>query len=357
MYAIIHPIEPFDSTKGAEIAFTWNGNQFNQVRCLIKNQETDSTIYDNIIDTMKSSYPLPPIEELINGAQYVAYITVFDAHDHTESELQDPGTLFKCLTTPEFSLSLNSGDVIRASSFLISLTYSQKEQEPLNYYQITLYSYQKVKLQSSGEIYNTDTLTYLMSGLENGQQYYIRANSLTQSGISLDTGYIPFLVAYEQRQIFSTIEANNLPETGGIELRSNIISTEGVSIKEVTYLDNRYADLRDNAITFEIGYEVSGDNSHVFALNSPVVNSNLVTISSSSDSMKLDCFYREGTFDDSNGKKALIEMTGTANGVNYVVYSNYIDIPTDAQNIIFCINRINNHFDIKAVLVSKTERM
>ena len=38
----------------------------------------------------------------------------------------------------------------------------------------------------------------------------------------------------------------------------------------------------------------------------------------------------------------------------YTFNSNYLDIPTDSQSISFCINRIGNHFDIKAVLVNRT---
>lgn len=355
MYTIIHPMEPFDASRGTTIHFTWNGNQFNKARCIIKDKETNAKVYDNTVDTMKTEFILPgnATSNLNNGKQYIAYISVFDAHDNTESDLQDPGMLFLCLTTPTFNLSISNGDVIRTSSFLVSLTYSQVEKEILNSFSITLYSNQKILLQSSGEVFDTTALTYLISGLENGKQYYVKATGLTLNGMELKTDYISFTVAYSQRQIFTTIEANNLPDIGAIELRSNIISTEGVSIKEVTYIDNRYADLRDNSVTFDIGYEVSGDNSHVFAFNSPNINQKIVSLVDATGLMNIDCYYREGSFEDSNGRKAIIEMAANTSGVTYVIYSNYIDIPTPNQNIVFCLNRVNNYFNIKATLAAK----
>lgn len=352
MYAIIHPITPFDSSNGATVSFTWNGNQIYKVRCIIKENESGTTVYDKTTNTMKQSYTIEANSGLVNGTYYIMYITVFDV-DNNESDLQSIGTPFYCFTTPLFTLSISEGDVIKASSYQVTLAYSQTEGELLNSYEIILYSYQQIQLQTSGTKYDTSSMNYLLSGMENAMQYYVRATGTTIHGIVLDTGYISFTVAYTQHQIFQTVEANNIPEIGGIELRSNIISTEGEPESEVEYIDG-HADLRDNSVTFNIGYEVSGDNSHVFSFYNPNLNESVATIKDESGKMIINCYYREGIFNDSNGKKAVIELNAESNGVHYVVYSNYINIPIEEQSVSVCVNRIANHFDVIAVLVPRT---
>lgn len=351
MYAIIHNIEPFDSAKGTTVEFTWEGNQIYKVRLIVKNNETGAVAFDSTIDTMKQNYAIPADSGLENGLYYIAYLTVFDVND-VESDLQSVGTPFYCFSTPTFSLSINEGDIIRASSYLTSLSYEQSESEDLDSYEISLYSYQKTQLKTSGTVYDTSSLSYLISGLEDGSQYYLRATGSTIHGMSIDTGYISFTVAYAQKQIFSTLEANNLPKKGAIELRSNIISAEGVSINPVTYINDDMADLRDNSVTYDIGYEVLGDNSHYFAFQSPALNQRVILITSE-DGLTISCYYREGSFEDSDGKKAVIETVANSSGINYVIYSNYFDIPGDDQNIVFCLSRTGNYFDSAVVLVQK----
>ena len=88
MYAVIHPIEPFDASKGATINFTWNGNQIRYVHCIIKENNSGETVYDETVENMKQQYNVPSDSILSNGKYYVAYITVLDV-DHIESEQQD----------------------------------------------------------------------------------------------------------------------------------------------------------------------------------------------------------------------------------------------------------------------------
>lgn len=352
MQAIIHKIEPFDAAAGTMVRFTWKGNQIFQVRCVVKENETGVTVYDQTVDSMKPTFAIPVSSGLANGGYYVAYITVFD-RDGVQSQIQNIGTPFYCFTAPQFSLSISEGDIIRTSSFLTALSYSQTELEPLQSFLVTLYSHRKELLQTSGTVYSTDSPSYLISGLEDGTPYYIQATGQTLHGMHLDTGLIAFSAAYQQKQIFSTIEANNMPELGCIELRSNIISTEGVALCDVVYLDGSRADLRDNSVTFDIGYEVKGDNSHVFAFDRPVLNQKIISVRGDSGAVCIDGFYREGVFVDSDGKKAVIEITASCHGVSYVRYSNYIPIPGEQEQIVFCLNRIGHFFDPKAMIVPK----
>lgn len=350
MYPTIHNIKPFDSSLGTTITFTWNGDQIYKARCIIKENETGNTVYDGTVDTMKAKYPIPANSGLVNGTYYVCYITVFDI-DNAESSVSD-GKPFYCYSTPTFNLSIKDNDVIRTSSYEPVLNYSQAENEELNYYCITLYSYQKTILQSSGNVYNAMApLTHLITSLENATQYYIRATGETVHGMTVYTDYILFTVAYTQAQVFSTLEVNNLPEIGGIELRSNIISTIGNPDHEVIYIDGDKADLRDNSVSFDAGFEVYGDFSLVIKLTHPNINKPFLHLINANDTTCISCFYREGTFDNSDGKKGVIGLKASScSDIYYVLYSNYFNIPGNSECICYCISRVGNYFDTKVVV-------
>lgn len=349
MYATIHTIAPFDSSVGTNINFTWSGNQIYKVRCIIKNNTTGITVYDNSIDTMKQVYPLPSDSGLINGIKYIAYITVFDVNNN-ESTIQNIGTPFYCFTTPTFNLSVSNGDIIRASSYSIGLTYSQVESELLNWFNIALYSYQRTLVDSSGQIYDTTDLSYIVSNLQNATQYYIRATGETINGMSLDTGYILVTVSYTTAQIFSKLELNNISETGAIEIKTHIISAEGVPEKEVIYIDGEQADLQDNSVMFDEGYEIEGDFTKVFKFSRPKRNKVIIEFGTT-DKLNVKIYYRQGSYSDSNGEKGYFELVANSCGINYISNSNYVDILAGDYYYEYSllVNRKNGLFDLKAI--------
>lgn len=348
MYAIIHNIEPFDAKKGSVIQFSWNGNQIFQVRCIIKENETGNTVYDNTISSMKQQFEVPSDSGLINGINYIAYITVFDVNGE-ESSLQDIGTPFYCFSTPTFQTSISSDDIVRASTYPVTITYEQLENEILDSYEITLYSYSKRELQSSGTIYDVEDSSYVISGLENANQYYIRAVGTTLHGMTLDTGMILFSVSYTQAQMFTPLELNNKSEIGAIEIKSNLVSTLATSEKDVEYIDGDKADLRDNSITYDIGFEVEGDNTGIYLFSSPNVNKSIIKFTS--ESINAEVIYRKGIYSDSDGEKSYFELQVNSGQKKYVIFSNYIDTPSDNQQFCLLVNRRGYLFDLKVITI------
>ena len=337
MVAQIHPIEPFDASKGATINFTWNGNQIRYVHCIIKENDSGETVYDETVENMKQQYNVPSDSTLLNGKYYVAYITVLDV-DHIESEQQAIGTPFYCFSTPNFSLSVQENAIVRASAYSVSAIYSQTEDEPLDSYRIMLYDHAKKVLQDSGSIYDTISLQYIVSGLENAKQYYVRS---TGNGIFYHNclvNKIPY-------------KSNNMPDIGAIEIKSNIISTQATSEKPVDFLDGERVDLRDNSIAYDVGFEIEGDHSSIYLFEKPNLNTSLVRFFGEQTEAMI--VYREGAFSDSDGKKAYFELRVKAGGRFYVLMSNYVDIPSDDQQFSLLVNREGNLYEVKAVLVKK----
>ena len=355
MYPIIHPIEPFDASIGSEIKFTWRGNQIYKVRCIVKNNESGTTVYDHTESTMKQSYTIPANSGLVNGVYYVVYITVLDVNNK-ESDQQDIGTPFYCFSKPSFSLSVADGGIIQTSAYKVGINYAQAQDEQLDSYSFTLYTYQKTVISSSGDIYNTSDMSYVISGLENAKQYYIRATGKTLHGITLDTGYILITVSYTIAQVFNTLELNNKPESGAIEIKSNIVSAIGLSEKDVIYIGDEYADLRDNSVTFDEGFEVRGDFTKIFVFYEPERNKSIISFGDG-DRLKVDIYYRIGKYADSNGEKAYFELVANSCGVNYAMNSNYVDIPNPSyQQFALLVNRQGSYYDLMVVLISSVIR-
>lgn len=352
MYAVIHTIRPFNALIGTTINFAWDGNQIFKIKCSIKDNETGSIVYTNTIDSMKSSYLLSGNIGLVNGKYYVANITVFDSNG-VESEASPTGVPFYCYSTPTFKLSINQDDIIRSSTYKVTLKYAQTENEEIDFYNISLYSYQNTSLQTSGNIYDTSELSYVISGLENATQYYIRATGETIHGYALDTGLILFTTDYIQSTVFSTLELNNRPENGCIEVKSNILSAEGVPEKEVVYLDGTKADLRDNSVTFDIAFIVQGDFEKVLIFEKPNLNAKITTFSNKSGTMIGSLYYREGNYTSSNGKKSFMELSVSYCGLSYVIMSNFIPIPNQNQQIILYLSRKGNLYEMKLLAKDK----
>lgn len=105
MQAIIYDISPFDASIGTTIKFSWNGNQFFKNRCILRENESNTVVYDHTIETFKQEHNIDLAKATLqNGKKYNAYITVFDK-ENQESDLQSIGKSFLCLKTPVFTFS------------------------------------------------------------------------------------------------------------------------------------------------------------------------------------------------------------------------------------------------------------
>jgi len=83
MQAAIHNIAPFNASIGTTVTFTWNGNQIYKVRCMIKENDSGTTVYNGVIDTMKPAFPIPADAKLSNGNYYIWFAC-------QKPELSDP---------------------------------------------------------------------------------------------------------------------------------------------------------------------------------------------------------------------------------------------------------------------------
>ena len=196
-------------------------------RLIIKNNITNAVIYNKIQETLHS-YHILSSNTLVNGNVYNAQLSIFDEND-VESDLSNTVT-FHCYSTPLFSfINLNTTtNQVKNSNYELQLQYSQLEDEPLNYYKVLLYDYSQKEINNSGNLYNTD-LKYVLSGLLNDTQYYVRGVGQTLNGINLDTGLIHFVVKYISPSLFSLVQLENLPFEASVKVSSHFVKIVGKS--------------------------------------------------------------------------------------------------------------------------------
>ena len=352
MQAIIHTIAPFDATVGTTIKFSWSGNQAFKNRCIIRNNDTQEVVYDKTENSFKLEHTIDlSSATLQNGIKYIAYITVFDNED-IESDIQSIGTPFLCLETPTFCFSnVTEGQNIGASTYKFQLTYEQSNGELLNSWAVSVYSTSKVELATSGIQYNTDELTYDCTGFSDKNEYFVRAIGSTINGYTLDTGYINISVAYTTASVFSVLDLTNLYETGSIHIRSNIVSAEGKTEKEPTYLDNEAIDLRNNTLIYDEGFLFDGDFSLIQYFYGMLANQSVIKFyGENQNNLFGNVIYRvvkkDGKF------KSCFELRIRTGSLDYVLYSNQIDIVTATDKVGICIVRKDNLYVIQCAKLS-----
>lgn len=346
--ATIYPIVPFDAVIGGTIKFNWSGNQAFKNRCIIKNNETAAVVYDKTINSFKYEHPLDlTMATLSNGNKYNAFITVFDK-DNVESDPQQIGQAFICLKSPSFAFTnIVSNQVISASSYTFSLSYSKENGELLDSWSISLYTKSHSLLSTSGTQYDTSVLSHTFNGFTNKNEYSVRAVGKTVNGIDVDTGYINLSVTYSIRDVFSLLEPTNLAKQGCIQIRSNIVSSEGHPESEAVFINGEYVDLKNNSLSYTEGFALKGDFSLAIVFYNAEPNQEILKLSSStSNALDISITYRIGKF-GTDEMRACYELKATSYWVHYVRYSNIIALPQNDDKIGVLVYRRDGFPDIE----------
>lgn len=350
MQASIYNIVPFDVSIGTTIKFSWTGNQVVKNKCIILDHETNTEVYNNVINSyrLEHTLDLSKINGMVNGKRYVAFITVFDQYGN-ESDIQTSGRVFLCLKTPIYKFSnVKEGDTLAASSYGFQLNYSQENGELLDSWQITLYDMTNNVLSTSGVKYNTDDLLHTFSGFESKSQYRIRAIGQTVNGMSLDTGYVTFSISYDAPAVFSMLELTNLPKSGAILVHSNIKSADGRLEKEPeVYINGEYIDLSNNTLIYDEGFLFKEDFSlTLYAYNITANVPFFKFYSSENKNFEGAITYRVGRVGSSEliGYLELKISNGTT---NYIVNSNQIEAINENTILGFCLTREQGYYDLQ----------
>ena len=221
---IINSIPALDATKAHTITFTANGGEpivKNEIK-ILTNDENETVVYHHI-ETTDAWGQVVPANTLTNGTYYKVVFRTYDILDNTsEWSNYQP---FYCYSTPTLTFNISDEQIIHDSSFDLTLTYNQTENERLDYANIYFYDINDNLISSSDRLFNSNippvTFNYFLSNLENNKGYKVKADATTVNGTIVTTGIITFYVSYE---IIDT-EGKVYPEVDSCEGRIRAISS------------------------------------------------------------------------------------------------------------------------------------
>lgn len=336
-------INAFDAKKVRTFKLKWSGNQSVKTSVIIRNNTTNNEVYSGTQEGFQLKYELPA-NKLTNGVTYNIIAKVTDARGN-DSEWSDL-IIFRCISTPLFSLNIIDNQVIGNSSYDFKITYSQLEGELLQNYQVYLFNNNKSQIYTSGLEYNTDSpLTYY--GLEDNGRYYAKATGVTINGLELTTELIPFSVNYIQPIAYSYLHPENRYDYGDIKLQSNLISIEGRTCngQDPVFIEGTAVDARNNCIIFDDNLFIKDNFTLCFTHSNFEMYKKGLIISNGNASLIVA--KQSGRFDKSNCNLiTYFDLTITNGNLSYYIMSNFINTPKDNDLITVWIRKKNGLFDI-----------
>ena len=255
---IVNEIVAFDATVGTTVTFTANGGDQvtkNEIK-VVTNDENEVVKYQNTVTSYDLSHVIPA-NTLTNGQYYKVAIRTYDVLNNTSawSNYQP----FYCYKTPVIALNITDGQTITTSTYRATLTYTQAQNEKLDYALIEVYNQNHTLMGTSGNLYSTDfppiTFNYDIIGLVDNSQYYIVASVVTINGTIVKTNEIRFYTDFNTIVEHSTLTATLDSCNGYVNLHSSIVSKIGgiSNPTELTYINgNRFLDLRNAVADFDI---------------------------------------------------------------------------------------------------------
>lgn len=353
-------VPSFDATQPYTFTFTAQSGSAQIVanQLTIRTQSDNTVVYDEKQETFKYEHVVNA-DELTNGTYYNAVVSVFDADDN-----QSPTSIpiqFWCYSTPSITFTnIPANNIITNASFNFTFTYAQNEGEALNSYVVNLYNAFQSQIATSGVVY-TQTGTppydgsYLFAGFEDNTVYYIEIVGTTVNGAIVSTGQIQFTVKYEQPDLFTLVELTNNCEEGYITLKSNIVIIEGTSNPDPpTYINDQEVDLTENGswVEWNDGYSVSGDFLTRLWFRSPNPYTQIMQFSNA-QGQTITLNYMLGYENvESPDLQSYVEVyVQSIDGMEYYIYSNYIDTLPDTSYYNVWLTRVNGIYQLQLAAV------
>lgn len=353
-------VPSFDATQPYTFTFTAQSGSAQIVanQLTIRTQSDNTVVYDEKQETFKYEHVVNA-DELTNGTYYNAVVSVFDADDN-----QSPTSIpiqFWCYSTPSITFTnIPANNIITNASFNFTFTYAQNEGEALNSYVVNLYNAFQTQIATSGVVYaQTGTPpydgSYLFAGFEDNTVYYIEIVGTTVNGAIVSTGKIQFTVKYSQPDLFTLVELTNNCEEGYITLKSNIVIIEGTSNPDPpTYINDQEVDLTENGswVEWNDGYSVSGDFLTRLWFRSPNPYTQIMQFSNA-QGQTITLNYMLGYENvESPDLQSYVEVyVQSIDGMEYYIYSNYIDTLPDTSYYNVWLTRVNGIYQLQLAAV------
>lgn len=365
---ILSSVPAWDVGNGQNFSFSVSGGDIVIGNNLyIIDNDSGETVYQLLTNSYAYSAFVPPNSAgLSNGTYYSAYVETLG----NGFAISEPSDLiqFYCYSTPTWELNITNNMVIQNSSVEAIIHYSQTEGELLNSYSFSLYNNSQTEIATSGTLYDSSglsdiSLSYTFEELENNTAYYLRVIGTTMENTVLDTGYIRFLVNFEQLTEYNVLYVKNNCNEGYINYYSTAYRIEG--IYEGTPIEPEYENntinLKDASVTWINDNEISMfDIPDDFVLktffSSPNYSeeSGMIILKGNDVNIALNCIIHP--FDNTKIIGVLcVNISEDSEIINskdcYYIYSNSVLLPTNEEKIVLVLSKRGNMYDVTLEVV------
>lgn len=353
---VLYNIPAFDATTQYVVQFnSIGGSQVTGNRLVIATNADNQTVYDETQTTFKFEHTLPS-NTLTNGTYYNATLYTIDV-DSNQSVASNV-VQFYCYTTPTLTFTnLIPNGTITNSTFTFNFTYSQEQNEPLNYYVVNLYDAQGLIVATSGEQYVGSTtvpinLSYTVNGFADATNYSIEVNGTTINNTVITTGQINFSVSYTSPNIYTLLELQNNCNGGYVNLKSNVAIIDGEVVPDPPiYIDNKELDLTQEGsyVVWNEGYQVTGDFTGIIIGRDFTPYSTIFSFTNVQTGSTVTINWLEGyeNGDNTQTLMAYAQLVANQNGtVVYSIKTAMINIPNVTDVVTIWFRRANNIYEI-----------
>lgn len=332
----LYLIPSFDSSNGTTIKFSWLGNQPISNTLIIKDNATNTIVYQKTQTTMRLEHTIAAASGLVNGKLYNASVLITDGSG-VSSEWSDV-ILFYCFSTPTFQINIKEGQIIQAQTYGVDITYSQPEGEQLQSYRVRVLNSNRDVIYDSNNRYIIDTVK--ITNLQDNNHYYIFATGETVNGMYVSTDEIGFFADFVKSEAYFILDLQNMHDKGGVYMKSNIVSVEGTSDSEVIYIDNEIADLTNNVVHFNKGFSISEDFSLLIRGKQFKAEAQILKMSGNDEIITV--IYRYDDILD----KYYFELIAVYGKIKYMITSSYVD---NTKDVSLWIRRKDTLFELEVL--------
>jgi len=188
---------------------------------------------------------------------------------------------------------------VAAPSYTFSATYSQAEGVALSNWQAFLYDVNQNLLQQSG-IQTSSTLSWMFTGLQNSQYYYVQFQATSAVGLITNSTMVEFEPVYATPMLNSILTAQNV-YPAAVQLTWDILVITGATTGTVAYTNNGTAlDVRNGTVYFggtsNSGLYVFEEGTYKFFIINPASRKDLIVVQGANGSYHLQYHYGDGMF-------------------------------------------------------------
>lgn len=348
---VINHILSFSALVGTTVSFSLSGEVSYGNKIYVYNSKDLSLAYEypKVLKAGKSPVQLSciiPANVLKNGERYFAQIQTVNVSGKV-STISDKKS-FYCLDAPRFSfIGVANGQKVEASHIDVSVMYGQSNGERLQSYRFHLYDKNKVLINESSLMYDTDNLVYRYKGFATGQTYYIRATGTTIRGLIADTGFVELFAQYTVKKDYSQINLVNHYHRGYIEIATSIrLIGFNLNNKDYLFVSDQFVDLTGrnpdykSELIYDNGFEIEGPFSMWLKLYGANPQERILTMQNSTGESLTISFY---VYDD----KCYFKCEVSDGITKYIRYTKRVNYSKTAIYTIFLRRYQNNLIDFR----------